>query len=116
MPGWASTVEHTAYSQACRTDEEIRGLRRDRNEMGNGQPIAALPLPYSATARDVLCGMGPRTTRRERLDHSATDVIYTVSGGFGERNRDGIEVKRRGGEQARRCEAGSLKPLQDLKS
>ena len=116
MPDWASTVEHTAYSQACRTEEEIRGLWRDRHGMGNGQPIAALPLPYSATARNVLCRVGPRTARRKRLDHSATDLIYTVSGGFGERNRDGIEVKRRGGEQARRCEAGSLKPLQDLKS
>jgi len=26
----------------------------------------------------------------------------------------GTEVERRGGEQARRCQAGSLKPLQDL--
>lgn len=26
------------------------------------------------------------------------------------------EVERRGGEQARRCEAGSLKPLQGLQS
>jgi hypothetical protein len=36
-----------------------------------------------------------------------------LSGGLGERNTPDTEVERRGGEQARRKRAGSLKPLQD---
>ena len=59
------------------------------------------------------CGTAPH--REQRLDRCRTDLILQVSGRLGERNRTGIGVECRGGEQARRCEAGSLKPLQDPK-
>ena len=71
-----------------------------------GQHLHASPILGTLYAKRVV----PKAVT---LDRGRKHVIWELSGGLGERNTQGIEVKRRGGVQAHHW-VGSLKPLQDL--